>query len=52
MSALTALLESLQTDSEGSLVLISGEAGVGKTSLLRRFCELQSESDPGPVGRV
>ena len=28
-------------DAGGRLVLVSGEAGVGKTTLLRRFCELR-----------
>ena len=34
----------MRSGSEGRLVLIGGEAGVGKTALLRRFCETQSES--------
>lgn len=40
--ALSALGDSLlpvQQSSQGRVVLVSGEAGVGKTSLLRRFCD-------------
>ena len=44
VSALTGLLEGLRSSSEGSLVLVCGEAGVGKTSLLRAFCEMQSSA--------
>jgi DNA-binding CsgD family transcriptional regulator len=39
ISALSGLLASVQADATGRLVWIGGEAGVGKTSLLRRFCE-------------
>lgn len=39
---LTALLGGLRSGSEGSLVLVCGEAGVGKTSLLRTFCEMHT----------
>ncbi|HTU84305.1 MAG TPA: AAA family ATPase [Solirubrobacteraceae bacterium] len=41
ISALSGFLASVQADATGLLVWIGGEAGVGKTSLLRRFCELQ-----------
>ena len=41
ISALSGLLASVQADATGRLVWIGGEAGVGKTSLLRRFCEFQ-----------
>jgi predicted ATPase len=41
ISALSGLLASVQADGTGRLVWIGGEAGVGKTSLLRRFCEFQ-----------
>ena len=41
ISALSGLLTSVQADATGRLVWIGGEAGVGKTSLLRRFCEFQ-----------
>jgi hypothetical protein len=32
-------LEAVQGSSRGSVVVIGGEAGVGKTALVRRFCE-------------
>jgi DNA-binding CsgD family transcriptional regulator/tetratricopeptide (TPR) repeat protein len=41
ISALSGLLASVQADATGRLVWIGGEAGVGKTSLLRRFCDFQ-----------
>ena len=47
LSLLTDLLDGVRSGSEGRLVLVGGEAGVGKTALLRRFCELQ-----GDAGRV
>jgi DNA-binding CsgD family transcriptional regulator/tetratricopeptide (TPR) repeat protein len=45
--ALLALVDSLvpvQQWSQGRVVLVSGEAGVGKTALLRRFCDAHSTS--------
>jgi DNA-binding CsgD family transcriptional regulator/tetratricopeptide (TPR) repeat protein len=39
LSILTELLADVQREREGRLVLIGGEAGVGKTALLRHFCE-------------
>lgn len=39
MSALDRLLASVRADAVGRLVWLGGEAGVGKTALLRRFCE-------------
>ena len=39
LAALAALLDAVREHSEGRLVLVGGEAGVGKTSLLRRFCD-------------
>jgi DNA-binding CsgD family transcriptional regulator len=44
MSYLTGLLAGVRSGSDGQLVLVGGEAGVGKTSLLRSFCEAQDES--------
>jgi DNA-binding CsgD family transcriptional regulator/tetratricopeptide (TPR) repeat protein len=41
MSSLDGLLASVRTGSEGRLVWLAGEAGVGKTALLRSFCEAQ-----------
>jgi DNA-binding CsgD family transcriptional regulator len=38
-SALGESLETVQRSSRGRVVLVSGEAGVGKTALLRRFCD-------------
>src|SRR5215216_2461265 len=39
LSALGNCLEDVQRSSRGRVVLLGGEAGVGKTALLRRFCE-------------
>ncbi len=39
LSVLTASLTAVAQTGEGRLVLVSGEAGVGKTALLRRFCD-------------
>ena len=36
----------------GRLVLVAGEAGVGKTALLRRFCERHAKDARDPVGRL
>ncbi len=44
LSALVDSLLSVQQSAQGRVVLLSGEAGVGKTSLLRRFCEACSPS--------
>jgi DNA-binding CsgD family transcriptional regulator/tetratricopeptide (TPR) repeat protein len=40
-SALGRMLASVQSEAAGRLVWLGGEAGVGKTALLQRFCELQ-----------
>jgi DNA-binding CsgD family transcriptional regulator len=39
LSALHESLEAVRRSSRGHVVLVSGEAGVGKTALLRRFCD-------------
>src|SRR5690348_15374293 len=39
LSTLDDWLGAVVGSSHGRLVLVSGEAGVGKTALLRRFCE-------------
>jgi DNA-binding CsgD family transcriptional regulator/tetratricopeptide (TPR) repeat protein len=41
LSALNELLAGIRASSEGRLVLVGGEAGVGKTALLRGFCGAQ-----------
>ena len=43
MSTLGRLLASVKSDATGLLVWVGGEAGAGKTALLRRFCQLQDE---------
>jgi DNA-binding CsgD family transcriptional regulator/tetratricopeptide (TPR) repeat protein len=39
LTALAARLDAVRRTSRGHVVLVRGEAGVGKTTLLRRFCE-------------
>jgi ATP/maltotriose-dependent transcriptional regulator MalT len=39
LEALATLQETVERTSQGRLVLIGGEAGVGKTMVLRRFCD-------------
>ena len=51
LAALDEHLGAVRAQGRGRLVLIGGEAGIGKTSLVRAFCEEQ-RVDPGAVGRV
>ena len=39
LAALHESLEAVRRSSRGHVVLVSGEAGVGKTALLRRLCD-------------
>jgi DNA-binding CsgD family transcriptional regulator/tetratricopeptide (TPR) repeat protein len=43
MSTLSGLLANVGSDETGLLVWVGGEAGAGKTALLRRFCRLQDK---------
>jgi ATP/maltotriose-dependent transcriptional regulator MalT len=43
LSALAESLEAVIAESRGRLVLVGGEAGAGKTVLLRRFCDERGE---------
>jgi DNA-binding CsgD family transcriptional regulator/tetratricopeptide (TPR) repeat protein len=47
LSMLVDCLEAVGRSSRGQVLLVGGEAGVGKTTLLRRFCEAR-----GQLGRV
>jgi ATP/maltotriose-dependent transcriptional regulator MalT len=44
LAALHENLEAVQEGPGGRVVLVSGEAGVGKTALLRQFCEERRQS--------
>ena len=41
LATLAALLADVREEHRGRLVLLAGEAGIGKTELLRRFCDEQ-----------
>jgi DNA-binding CsgD family transcriptional regulator/tetratricopeptide (TPR) repeat protein len=61
-AALTVALDAVVSESAGRLVLVGGEAGVGKTALLREFCDSNAKEarilwgacepllTPGPLG--
>ena len=51
LDALDGHLAAVRAQGRGRLVLIAGEAGIGKTALVRAFCE-RARPRPGPVGRV
>src|SRR4051794_15914850 len=44
LATIEECLESIRSSSQGRVVFIGGEAGVGKTSLVRRFCEEHRDS--------
>ena len=43
LSMLGECLDSVRSSSRGRLVFVAGEAGVGKTALLRRFCDASAD---------
>jgi DNA-binding CsgD family transcriptional regulator/tetratricopeptide (TPR) repeat protein len=62
-ATLGALLDDVERSREGALALVAGEAGVGKTTLVRRFCRSRAGScvlwgvcdplaTPAPLGPV
>ncbi len=44
LATLTSLLARVIGEPRGGVVLVPGEAGIGKTTLLRRFCAIASDS--------
>lgn len=43
LATLDSLFEHVRSTGEGRLLFVGGEAGVGKTSVLRRFCEARGK---------
>ena len=43
LSTLVDCLEAVERSSRGQILLVAGEAGVGKTTLVRQFCEMHSQ---------
>ena len=41
LSVLEGLLAEVRLSAEGRVILVGGEAGVGKTALVRAFCDAQ-----------
>ena len=50
LTALDGFWASARTQSRGRLVVIGGEAGAGKTTLVRRFCDVARDARRVPVG--
>jgi predicted ATP-dependent serine protease len=44
LSMLVDCLEGVERSARGQVLLVRGEAGVGKTTLIRRFCEERGQS--------
>jgi DNA-binding CsgD family transcriptional regulator/tetratricopeptide (TPR) repeat protein len=44
LSALAEMLADVGSSGQGRLVLVCGEAGIGKTALLRRFCDVSGST--------
>ena len=52
LDALAAMLDAVAARSRGRLVLVTGEAGAGKTALVRRFADEHRAHGADPVGGV
>ncbi len=52
LAALTAALDAVARERRGQLVLVRGEAGAGKTMLVRCFCDGVTGADPLQPGVV